>query len=423
MSYLSYILFLLLLPFGGIGQQIIHNGIVAAPPAAALKVSADFEGGSATVLGIDTTTQTVRITPSGDPARGIPNWWYLRVDNLNISKPFVLEVFQKEATLPTDIPGKMHKVSPEWTWPTQATFSTEGKTWEHTIPGKKQGNKMVYTIESRSPTLWIAWGPPFTPSDAIAFTETIARQHSFARSFILAQSREHRSVPALQIKEGNKPSTQRPAVWVHARQHAWECGGSWVGVGFAEWLVGNDPQAKWLRQHAEIFIIPLMDVDHVATGDGGKHALPQDHNLDWTHSPHWPEVAAAQKRILALANEGRMSVFLDLHNPGPGNTQQTAYVIDKAYMKEKAEPRKLRFVQLMIGQYGSLKQIVAKPPAEMPEIFHNVSVPWVLEHSNPNTIAFCIETPWNASTSTTQGYRVVGQKLAHTVVQLLQEEQ
>lgn len=118
-----------------------------------------------------------------------------------------------------------------------------------------------------------------------------------------------------------------------------------------------------------------------------------------------------------------MSVFLDLHNPGPGNKQQTAYVIDKAYMKEKAEPRKLRFVALMIEQYGGLKQIVAKPPAEKPEIFHNVSVPWVLEHSNPNTIAFCIETPWNAPNSTIQGYGITGQKLGRAVVKLLQEDQ
>jgi hypothetical protein len=404
------------------GQRIIPQSPVAGALAPPLKVSVDFEGGSATVLSIDTLTQTVHITPSGDPARGIPNWWYLRVDNIDTSKPFVLEVSQKQAILATDIPGKMHKVSPDWTWPTQATISIDGKTWVHTNPGAKHNNRMVYTIESKSSTLWIAWGPPFTPSDATAFVENIAGQHACAKSFILARSRENRPVAALQISEGDKPVAQRPVVWIDARHHAWECGGSWVGVGFAEWLVGEDPEAKWLRQHAEIFIVPVMDVDHVATGDGGKHALPQDHNLDWTNAPHWPEIAAAQKKILQLANEGRMSIFLDLHNPSPGNKQQTAYVIDKAYMKDKAEPRKLRFVQLMIKQYGELKQIVAKPPAEKPEIFHNVSVPWVLEHSNPNTIAFCIETPWNSPASTTQGYRLVGQKLARAVVQLLQNE-
>jgi hypothetical protein len=232
------------------GQTITHND--SHPVAAELTVTVDFEGGSASVLMIDTVTQTLRIMPSGNPNRGMPNWWYLRIDNINISKPLILEVVQKEAELPTDIPGKMHTISPEWTWPTQATSSTDGKTWTHTAPGERRDNRMVYTITSNTTRLWIAWGPPFTPSDAIAFVDRIAHQYTFAKSFILAQSRENRAVPALQIMEGSKLRTQRPAVWVNARQHAWECGGSWVGIGFTEWLVSDDTAARWLRQNAEI---------------------------------------------------------------------------------------------------------------------------------------------------------------------------
>ena len=230
-------------------------------------------------------------------------------------------------------------------------------------------------------------------------------------------------MPALQISEGSKPANRRPAIWVSARHHAWECGGSWVGAGLAEWLVSDDQQAQWLRQHAEIFVVPLLDVDHVASGDGGKHGEPQDHNLDWSDQPHWPEVAATQKRILALAAAGRMNLFLDLHNPSPGNKQQTAYVIEKAYMPEKGDPRKLRFVELMIQEFGALKQNPARPPAENPDLFHRVSVPWVLEHSNANTIAFCIETPWNTPSGTPEGYGIVGRKLGSAIEKLLREEE
>ncbi|HSC37726.1 MAG TPA: hypothetical protein VLD19_07645, partial [Chitinophagaceae bacterium] len=101
--------------------------------------------------------------------------------------------------------------------------------------------------------------------------------------------------------------------------------------------------------------------------------------------------------------------------------QQTAYVIDKAYMSKEAEPRKLRFVELLIGEFGDLKQNVAKPPDSNPALFHQVSVPWVLEHTNPPTIAFCIETPWNIPAGTTEGYRAVGQKLGQAVEKLLRE--
>jgi hypothetical protein len=387
-----------------------------------LKITTDFESGSARVLWIERQSQTVRIIPAGDPARGMPNWWYFRIDGIDTTKPLLVEVEAREDLIPDELTGKGKKTSPAFTWPSRAAISTNQKKWNQTTEGSKVNNRMVYHVQSPAKTLWLAWGPPFTPTDAMSFVTGIAHKYGFARSFILAQSREGRTVPALQIAEGNKESAERPAIWISARHHAWECGGSWVGIGFTDWLVSNDQQAGWLRKNAEIFVVPVLDVDHVATGDGGKHAQPQDHNLDWSDQPHWHEVAATQKRILALAKEGRMNIFLDLHNPAPGNKQQTAYVIEKAYMPEKADSRKLRFVELMIEEFGSLKQNPAGPPAENPALFHRVSVPWVLEHSNANTIAFCIETPWNTPASHPEGYGLVGRKLGSAIVKLLQEE-
>ena len=68
-----------------------------------------------------------------------------------------------------------------------------------------------------------------------------------------------------------------------------------MAQGFAEWLLSDAADAAWLRQHAEIFIVPIMDVDNTATGNGGKDAQPQDHNRDWSPQPHWNEIIAAQR--------------------------------------------------------------------------------------------------------------------------------
>ncbi len=387
-----------------------------------IKVFTNFESGSARVISINQETQTLRISPAGDTERGMPNWWYLRIEGLTLNKPLVLEVAAREDLIPDELTGKGKKIAPGWTWPAQATLSLDGKLWKQTTPGFVQQGLMTYTIVPTSTTLWIAWGPPFTPTDATNFVNKITKDHQFAKAFELCKSLEGRSVPALHISAGNIPTKERPAIWINARQHAWECGGSWVGVGLIEWLVSDNQQAKWLREHTDIFFVPIVDIDHVASGDGGKHAKPQDHNLDWSNRPHWPEIAAIQKHILSLAKEERMNMFLDLHNPSPGSKQQTAYVIEKAYMPEKADTRKLRFVDLMIAEFGGLKQNPAAPPKENPELFHRVSVPWVLEHSNSNTIAFCIETPWNTPFSTVEGYGAVGQKLGNAVQKLLKEE-
>lgn len=389
-----------------------------------LKVSTDFESGSAKVLSLNQETQTIRITPAGDPKRGMPNWWYLRIDGVEMNKPLTLEVAAIEEPIPMGPLGrKIAKLSPSWTWPAQAAFSTDGKTWKHTTEGKKTGQLMVYTVESATGSVWIAWGPPFTASDAGQLLQQVSKTYSYTQFFTLSKSREGRNIPALKIAEGKKALSQRPAIWVQARQHAWEVGGSWVAVGLINWLVSDDPRAIWLRQNAEIYVVPVMDADHVATGDGGKHAFPQDHNRDWTKTPHWPEVEAAQNYIRALTKENRMNIFLDLHNPAASDKQQTMYVLDKSYMNKDAFPRYQRFVELMIEKFGEIKQHVdnnPKPPVLTPEEF--VSEVWVLENANSNTIGFCIETPWNLPKGTIDGYATVGQNIGQVIHKLLLEE-
>ena len=60
--------------------------VLAADAAAQMRAASDFESGSARVLGLDAPTQTIHITPAGDPKRGWPCWWYVRLDNLDPAK-------------------------------------------------------------------------------------------------------------------------------------------------------------------------------------------------------------------------------------------------------------------------------------------------------------------------------------------------
>jgi hypothetical protein len=407
------------LSHGLLTAALLAGSFVAA--GATLRVSSDFESGSARVLALDETAQTITITPAGDPARGMPSWWYLRVDGVDPTRPLTLQVVAREVTTPGDS-GISRRLNPLWTFPTRAAISTDGKTWTQTEPGRQSGNLFTYQLQTAPATVWLAWGPPFTPADASAFTARMADAHGFAQAFTLAQSREGRPVPGLRISEGDLPASRRPAIWLTGRQHAWECGGSWVGVGLAEWLAGNDAAAEWLRRNAEIFIVPLMDVDHVASGDGGKHALPQDHNRDWSATPHWPEVAAVQQQILARAKEGRMAIFLDSHNPSPGATQQTFYVQYPPYVGEIAATAQERFLAHARAEFGEIRLLDGNPsvPAHLP-IWEHISTPWVVQHGNPHTVSLTVETPWNTPQGTPTGYREVGRKLGLAIARYLRE--
>ncbi len=395
---------------------------------AALAVSTNFESGSARVLAADPDTQTIRIMPAGDPQRGWPCWWYLRVDGIDTAKPLTLEVVASSAIVPAHGPKKAGRLAAAWSFPERATFSTNGTRWAHTPPGERRGNTAVYRMTAGSGTIWLAWGPPFTPKDAETFVERTAQTHPFAKAFILARSREGRPAPALQFSEGEKPAARRPSIWVVARQHAWEAGGTWVGVGFAEWLASGDERAQWLRENAEIFFVPIMDVDRVATGDGGKESLPQDHNFDWSNAPHWPEVAAVQKRVLALKQEGRMSLLVDLHNPGASAREIDLWITPTNLVGALAAQNQQRFADALRREVVEPIPVKTEPhwdgPGKDPywqAAWHELTCPWVYEHANPSTVAITMETPWNTPASTTDGYRAVGRGLGQAIERFLRQ--
>lgn len=392
--------------------------------AAELSVHADFEGGSAANVEVDQAQRTIAFTPGGDPQRGWPCWWYFRVDGATAGEAITLRLRGSPAT--TAEAGPLKKpLSPVWAMPAQATYSTDaGKTWKHTEKGQKEGDVMVYSVVPQGESVLVAWGPPFTPRDAAALVREMAQRIPGGSAEELCRSREGRPCPMLVIRAGSKPARERLGVWVHARQHAWESGSSWVARGFAEFLASDSPDARWLGEHAEIRFVPIMDIDNTATGNGGKDARPQDHNRDWSDQPHWPEVAAAKKQVEEWVAAGRMDLFLDLHNPGPGDPA-FFYTLTPELMKPTALPLRDRFVQMAYARISSNKPnfpMSSKPKvhgAEYHPLWKQISANWVNMNGGPRTVSLCLETGWNHSRGTTDGYRAVGLSLGAAAAEFL----
>ncbi len=108
---------------------------VAADP---LSVESDFEGASVLVLEIDEATRSVSFMPGGDPLRGWPCWWYFRVDGISPGETITLRLRGSTATL-----GKQKTLWDSWAMPAQATFSRDGKTWQHTENGRREKQWMI----------------------------------------------------------------------------------------------------------------------------------------------------------------------------------------------------------------------------------------------------------------------------------------
>lgn len=169
-----------------------------------------------------------------------------------------------------------------------------------------------------------------------------------------------------------------------------------------------------------------MDVDNTAIGNGGKGAQPQDHYLDWSDRPHWNETIAAQKRVLALIEANRLDVFLDLHNPAPGDPTFFFILPNDEQPPTAIGPRD-RFIELAYARISKIKPLIPmsnKPKTTGPSyhpLWRHISANWVAMNGNPHTVSLCLETIWNSPNSTTEGYRAVGAGLAAATGEYLAE--
>lgn len=369
-----------------------------------LTINSDFPGGSAEVVEINSQERIVSIRPSPHPKRGWLCWWYFELKGVQPGEKLTLQVTSGS----------------RFAFPDQPSLSVDNKVWVHGDKGKLTDKTMTYTVtvpETVKDSLWLAWGPPYLLADAEAAVKRVADADIGASSFVLCESRDGHKVPGVRWQAEPK----LPGIWIQARQHAWESGGSWVCQGVLDFLSSDDPDAVKLRQSAHIVVVPIMDVDNVQRGAGGKNGIPQDHNRDWSDDPHWPEVAAAQKQILQMEADGGFRLFLDLHNPaagdkipfffGPPDEQNPA--TRKAYQERffslaqehlGKEPLKLNKSQRISG-------------ANYDKNWQKISKNWVAEHTSDKALAFTLETSWNTPNSTADGYRAYGRALGKTVAE------
>lgn len=384
---------------------------------AELRVVTDFEGGNAEVVSLDQTAGRLRIMPALREGRGWPCWWFLRLEGTTAGQEITLEVQGQTKPFRSDT-----VLASSWCQPDQAVLSHDGKIWQQTSKAERTADKVaVYQVQAEGPTLWLAWGPPFVPTTAeIVLTQVKALLGDKAERFELAKTRDGRPVNGIRIGKADAPRQ----VWVNARQHAWEAGGAWVGRGFVEWL--GSPEAKEFRTRCCVYFIPIMDVDNVSVGAGGKESLPQDHNRDWSDAPYHPEVAAAQKRISEIQAARGLDVFLDLHNPGP--TDRAPFFFGPFGFERMTGLQRdnyQRWIDLAAAHLSGPLKVEPKyryaTYVKTEEERARMSSGWARAHGGEGTISVTLETAWNTPHSTAENYMLAGAQLARALDAYLKE--
>ena len=122
------------------------------------------------------------------------------------------------------------------------------------------------------------------------------------------------------------------AVWLQARQHAWESGTSFVMEGALRFITSDDPKARALRRRTVFLFTPMVDPDGCATGQVRFNANGFDVNRHWDevdlrdkrYLARMPEIWYVKKAIVSRVESGRpIHLMINLHNTETGEYLST----------------------------------------------------------------------------------------------------
>ena len=120
-----------------------------------------------------------------------------------------------------------------------------------------------------------------------------------------------------------------------------------------------------------------------------------------------------------------MAVFLDLHNPAPGDKHAFFYALPADILKPVQVAARDRFIALAAANIGKVYPMQAKPKKDGPTyhpLWRQMSGTWVTMHGNPETVGICLETAWNIPECSTENYQKVGAALTEAIPAFLKEK-
>lgn len=381
--------------------------VATSTAGAELSVNTDFPGGSGVVETLDQTTRSLTIRPTPHKDAGWECWWSFELAGITPGEEVTLTVKSMAFGLPS-----------------RASYSYDGKTWQQTARGIAAKGQITYKLKIDHEKVRLAWGPPFQLSDASELIERTLERNVGATKFELARTKADRTVPALRWDPPARVGMKRRGIWLQSRQHAWESGSSWVGAGFVDWLSSDDAAAKSLRETTRIVYIPIMDVDNVERGAGGKDQKPHDHNRDWSDEPIFSAVRAAQKGIQEMDEAGEFDLFIDLHNPGPNDGTPFFYSTPADLLSAERAERQTQWLKaaeefLGAEKLGLAKNIKVSGPGYHP-LWRQISKTWVVLNTKSPAVGVTLETSWNTPLSTQDGYQSYGRALGRAIHAFLQ---
>ncbi len=170
-------------------------------------------------------------------------------------------------------------------------------------------NEFTYTFGPEEKDVLFAQTPLYTQRDLERFLKTDTA--GLIKREVLCQSPHGRPVERLRLGNPNA----KYGVVLTARHHPPETEASFALEGVMKELLSDSPEAQYLRQNVDFFIVPFMAKDDVEEGGDHTRTMPHNYNRDYTDKL-FPEVRAITDQIPQWS-AGKKFVSHDFHTPGP----------------------------------------------------------------------------------------------------------
>ncbi len=197
------------------------------------------------------------------------------------------------------------------------SISENGRDWKAVPTESLPENRVRLAVEMPGPRLYVARIEPYRLSDLDRLLVSI-RSNPLVQITPIGKTVQGRELEIVRVGDERAPYR----VFLRARAHPWETGGSWVVQGLINRLLKGDVDAqKFLRRYC-LYVLPMANKDGVARGGTRFNLQGQDLNRNWdkpVDAEFAPENAVLEKWLEQMIAAGRRPhLAMELHNDGSG---------------------------------------------------------------------------------------------------------
>jgi hypothetical protein len=285
-----------------------------------IRVSDAFESGSLGAWRIEGNTRLVFVPHTDydqDRVNTAVTWFYGRLDNVG-NREVTIEVTGLDYTVYN---GKRSDILP-FQRGTAPVFSYDQEHWQRFTDCAFDTAKQTFRMRQifGEDTVWVAYTIPYTFSRLESLLDEM-RKKSEVKVETPGHSVEGRPLYLVTVGRPQTDQGEHPVVWIVARQHAFEAGGSWSMEGLLRFLTSDDPEAENIRNKITFKLCPMLNPDGVAHGGTRFNARGVDLNRHWntvdplSSDPKLaPEIISIKQAIKSWRGFHRLDLWINIHN-------------------------------------------------------------------------------------------------------------